>query len=88
VEAELQRIISLRRALTRRETQLDANSDDVRILRRRLRRDADAGEAPKWQQQITDLRDEMERLEAEVAGLHDQVEKRIGGLNDTDLTYL
>jgi chromosome segregation ATPase len=88
VEAELQRIISLRRALDRREAQLDADTDSVRILRRRLRRDADAGEVPQWQQQIADLREEIERLEAEVAGLHDQVEKRIGTLDDTDLTYL
>lgn len=91
VEAELQRIISLRKAIARKEADLD----QIQVMVAKLRHDAK--NAPNLGstygkggrlEQIRDYQQETEDLEAEVTGLHDEIAKRITALSDTDVAYL
>ena len=91
VEAELQRIISLRKAIARKEADLGQIQAMVAKLRDSARQnpntDTTCGEGGRLDQ-IRDYQRETEDLEAGVAGLHDEIAKRITALSDTDIAYL
>ena len=88
VEAELQRIISLRKAIARKEDLAARNHDQIAALRETV------AKHPTWsghldrQEQIVTLLEETGDLDAEVTGLHDEIAKRITALSDTDIAYL
>jgi hypothetical protein len=88
IEAELQRITSLRKVIARREDLLDADHRQITDLRDTVSRH------PTWdgtlgrRQQITGLLDETHALEAEIVKLHDEIAERIARLSDTDVAWL
>lgn len=88
IEAELQRVISLRRAVARKETLLDKDHRDIGVMRRKLRHDGASGSAPMWAAHAEELQSEAAGLEAEIAKLHDEIAERISRLDDSDLAWL
>ena len=88
IETELQRILSLRKAIARKEALLDGDQAQLATLR------ATVAKHPTWdghylrQRQIETLLAEIAPLEAEVAKLHDEIAERVGRIDDADLTYL
>lgn len=88
IEAELQRIISLRKAVTRKEELLARDHQQIAGMRERLSRRPTWDAAKPVKQQIADLLEETQTLELQVAQLHDDIADRIGKLDDTDLAWL
>ena len=88
VEVELQRIISLRKVIARKEDLLARDHEQIDALRHTTTRH------PTWdghgdrKRQIQALLDETQVLDAEVAKLHDDIAARVSILADTDLAYL
>ena len=88
IESELQRIISLRDAIARKEDLAAANHQQVTALR------GTVAKHPAWvstrqrQEQIDTLLNETDDLDDEITELHDEIAKRITALSDTDLAYL
>ena len=88
IEAELQRILSLQKAILRKDELLAADHQQIADLRHTVTRH------PTWdgdlsrRERIAELLAEADDLEAEVAKLHDDIAARISALSDTDLAYL
>jgi hypothetical protein len=87
-EAELQRIISLQKAICRKEEQLGKDQDDIDHLRRAVRKNPGSDYTRRRHYQIADLQKEMAGLEKEITSLHDQIAERLGALNENDASYL
>jgi len=87
-EIRLQRILSLRLAIARKEALLASDQEQLTALRRTVT------QHPNWdghdlrQGQIGILLAEIASLEAEVPKLHDDIAASAGGLDDVDLSYL
>lgn len=88
IEAEMQRIISLRRAIARKETQLDENDNNLRRICKEMRINSGSAHNPERAAEADNIRSDSASLEAEVAKLHDEIAERIGRLEDTDLAWL
>jgi hypothetical protein len=88
VESELQRILSLRRAIGRKESLIRQDAEDLRKIRTVIRRyaGADFNRARKADADV--LVGEMASLEAEVTKLHDEIAARVSTLHDSDLAWL
>jgi Mg2+ and Co2+ transporter CorA len=78
IEAELQRIISLRKAVTRKEELLASDHEQIAGMRERVSR------RPTWDaaQPVT------QTLELQITQLHDDIAARIAKLDDADLAWL
>lgn len=87
-EAELRRIDSLYAAVRRREVRADQNTGEVRILRRKFRRDASSNSADSWLRQASALDAENERLESEISSLHQEASAAIAALDVNDRAFL
>ena len=88
VEAELQRILSLRAVIARKEALLASDHVQVTDLRRKVFLHPNWDDAPAWRTMIAALQEEAEQVEAEVAKLHDEIATRIGKIDDSDLAWL
>lgn len=88
VEVELQRIISLRKVIARKEDLLASDHKQLDALRDTVTRHPTWDGHTRRQQQIRTLLDETQVLDAEVAKLHDDIAARVSVLTDTDLAYL
>lgn len=87
-EIRLQRIVSLRLAVARKEALLAEDQEQLAGLRQTVARHPNWDGHGKRQQQITTLPGEIGMLEEAVAGLHDDIAARAEGLSDVDLAYL
>jgi hypothetical protein len=88
IEAELQRIISLRRAVERKEALLGHDAEDLRKIREVMRRNAGSEFNPGRKIDTDVLIAEMAALEAEVVKLHDEIAARMSAIHDSDLAWL
>jgi hypothetical protein len=88
IEAELQRIISLRKTVARKEELLAGDHLQITRMRERLSRRPTWDAATPVRQQIDGLLAETQTLEREVTQLHDDIAGRIAKLDDTDLAWL
>lgn len=100
VEAELQRIISLRATAARKETLAGQYQSEIGTLHDQLREVSRknmngslcggglTANVQPLERRVAGLQGEMRKLEAEVGQVHDEIGKRIEQLNDTDLAYL
>ena len=88
IEVQLQRILSLRLAVARKEALLASDQQQLRGLREKV------ADHPTWDghherlTQIQVLLDEMAGLEADVAQLHDDIAAHADKLSQIDLSYL
>ena len=87
-EAELQRIISLRRAVTRKEAQLDANDGNLKSIRNTMRANSGSAYNTSRAREADALQRESAQLGAEVIKLHDEIAERVGRIDDADLAWL
>lgn len=87
-EIRLQRIVSLRLAIARKEALLAADQEQLAGLRQTVARHPNWDGSFDRQHQITTLLGEISELEEAVAGLHDEIAARAEGLSDVDLAYL
>jgi len=87
IEAEFQRIDSLRRDVARKETELDAAPAEIGRLRRKA-----VFEGGHTGKMCTTQADALERrlpeLTTQIQGLHDQITKAIEPFDDDDLLFL
>src|ERR1035441_375282 len=83
IEAEFQRIISLRRAVKRLEAELDTAHHEIP----RLRRKRGVGAIPA-REQAQALQGRLPELDAESRGLHEEIAKAIASFDDDDLLFL
>lgn len=88
VEAELQRVMSLQRAIGRAERRIE----DIRVLRlsleKRAERRYDSGSAATGDdlaRQSASLREERDALEAQLPAMHDEIAKCLAELGDDAL---
>jgi len=99
IEAELQRIISLRGSAARKEAQIGQYGAEVAKLHDQLRTASSksmtgnlygglTANVQPLERRVAALQGEMRKLEAEVGQVHDEIGKRIEQLHDTDLAYL
>jgi Mg2+ and Co2+ transporter CorA len=88
IEAELQRIISLRKAVTRKEELLASDHEQIAGMRERVSRRPTWDAAQPVKQQIADLLAETQTLELQITQLHDDIAARIAKLDDADLAWL
>jgi predicted nucleic acid-binding Zn-ribbon protein len=88
VEAEFQRILSLRKAVARKEEQLSQNQANIAHIRNMTTRHPGYDGHALRLRQIEALQREIPGLEAEVVRLHDEIAERIAAITDTDLAYL
>src|SRR5262249_16355033 len=87
-EAELQRIISLQNAITRKEAALDGDHADLRKLDRTIARHPTWDGHNKRIKQAQAIRDRIGGLEQEISPLRADIAKRTAALSDTALAYL
>jgi hypothetical protein len=89
IEAEFQRIVSLRRAIARAEAELDAAQTEIPRLRRRARREgwSDVGRIGA-QEQADALEARVPELDAKIRDLHDPIAKAVEPFSDDDLLFL
>jgi chromosome segregation ATPase len=99
IEAELQRIISLRSTAARKESLIGGYGAEIGRLHDQLRtasrKNMDdnlyggfRANIEPIERRIASIQGEIRKLEAEVGQVHDEIGKRIELLNDTDLAYL
>lgn len=88
VEAELQRIISLRTAIARKEDLAARNHEQITALRQMVAKHPTWDGLKERKTQIAALLAETDGLDRDVTGLHDEIAKRIAALSDTDVAYL
>jgi hypothetical protein len=99
IEAELQRIISLRSTAARKESLIGEYGAEIGRLHDQLRaasrKNMDnnlyggfLANIDPLERRVASLQGEMRKLEAEVGQVHDEIGKRIELLSDTDLAYL
>jgi adenosyl cobinamide kinase/adenosyl cobinamide phosphate guanylyltransferase len=87
-EAELQRIISLRLSVARKEGLIERDLLEIDKLRTTYRQKANWSSSERWRQQADELSAEVQRLEAEVVAAHEEIGKRIDELSPADRSYL
>jgi hypothetical protein len=88
IEAELQRVISLRKAVARKEAQLDANDRNLRRVRATMRANSGSENNGRRADEADAIRQDSAGLEAEIMALHDEIAARIGKMDDADLAWL
>lgn len=100
VEARLQAIMALRRSAARTESQIEAYRCEIGELHDQLRESADDVShkylslkeyeriAGSIEARITGLQEEIRKLEPEVPAAHDEIARRMDGLDDIQLSYL
>jgi hypothetical protein len=88
IEAEFQRIDSLRRDVARKETELDAAQLEIPRLRRKGGKNWDPDKAKVARRQADALEARLPVLAAEITELHDQIAKAIEPFDDDDLLFL
>jgi predicted nucleic acid-binding Zn-ribbon protein len=88
VEAELQRIVTLRRAVSRQERLIEQNLQQIDALRDKARNNAAYIAGENAERMAKALVKENSGLETEISNLHDRIDERIAKLTDTDLAYL
>jgi hypothetical protein len=88
IEAEFQRIISLRRAAERLEAELDTAHHEIPRLRRKGGRDAGSVGAIVAREQAEALQGRLPELDAEIRGIHEEIAKAIASFDDDDLLFL
>jgi uncharacterized small protein (DUF1192 family) len=100
IEAELQRIISLRATVARKESLIGQYQTEIDKLHAQLRTVSDRNmhgtlyggglkaHVLPLEQRVGSLQGEMRNLETEVGQVHDEIGKHIAELNDADLAYL
>jgi uncharacterized coiled-coil DUF342 family protein len=88
VEAELQRILSLRKAITRKEDLAGRNHQQITALRQTVAKHPTWDGTRQRHEQIDALLNETDDLDGEITELHDEIAKRITALSDTDVAYL
>jgi len=88
VETKLQRIITLQRAVARKEALLDQDQRDIASLRSKVLRQPGSWHLRDWQAHIAALEEEMNGLEEEIRQLHDEIGERVAALDAMDVAYL
>jgi hypothetical protein len=88
IEAEFQRILSLRRAAERLEEELDAAYREIPRLHRKGGRDTGSIGARVARDQEQQLRSSLPELEAKIRALHEEIAKAIDPFDDDDLLFL
>lgn len=88
VETELQRIISLRKVIARKEDLLAEDQQRISALRRAMVSNAGYDGNKDRQAQVRLLLEETQTLDTEIARLHDDIAARVDALTDTDLAWL
>jgi hypothetical protein len=88
IEAELQRIISLRKVIARKEAQLEQNAEGIERIRNVMRGNSGSAWNSPRAREADALQRESAQLEAEVTKLHDEIAERIAARDDTDLAWL
>ena len=90
VEAQLQRILSLRKLVALKEELAARDYREIRQLRRKFRKriiiDSDAAQA--CLKQADALKQEVQVLADEIARAHDEIAALARELNETDLAWL
>lgn len=88
VEAELQRILALQRAVGRQEQLIEQNLDEIRALRVRARTTGYRTDGREFEKLARGLVAENAEVEAAIGDLHNQIDERVTKLTETDLAYL
>jgi predicted phage-related endonuclease len=88
LETELQRILSMRAAIARKEAALKDIQETVKYLRYDARFDPKSAGTVQRFKQIERYRRETRELEREISRLHEEIEKRCAALDVVDLAYL
>jgi hypothetical protein len=84
----LQRIVTLRRAVSRQERLIEQNLQQIDALRDKARNNAAYIAGENAERMAKALVKENSGLETEISNLHDRIDERIAKLTDTDLAYL
>lgn len=87
-EAILQRIMSLRAAVARKEALAAADQAAVLKLRRRISRRTASLSAPDWRRQAERLLAEIKTLDGEIAAAHEEIGQWMDKVDDLDLAWL
>jgi chromosome segregation ATPase len=100
IEAELQRILSLRATAARKESQVGQYQNEIAKLHDQLRAISHknmtgnlyggglTANTQPVERRVAGLQGEIRKLETEVSQVHDEIGKRVEQLSDTDLAYL
>jgi hypothetical protein len=88
IEVQLQRILSLRLAIGRKEDLLASDQQQLSSLREKVTDHPNWDGHTKRLAQIQVLRDEMAGLEDDIVRLHDEIAAHAGKLSQVDLSYL
>ena len=88
IEAELQRILSLRLMISGKEALIVRDHEQVASLRARLARHPHWNAASYQREQVDRLLEEIGGIEAEILTLHDEIKARLDLISDVDLTAL
>ena len=88
IEAEFQRIVSLRRDIARKEAELDYAHAKIRELRELAARHPSYGSAKPATKQADAMEARLPVLASEITELHDQIAKAIEPFDDEDLLFL
>lgn len=88
IEAEFQRIVSLRRDVARKEAELDTAQREIPRLRKKGGHDAATRTAMVAREQADALEARLPVLATEIQELHDQIAKAIEPFADDDLLFL
>lgn len=88
IEAKLQRILSLRKMVADKEALVGQDHQQVTSLRAKIEAHPNWDRASYQREQIERLLDEIGEMEAEIRNLHDEIETRLAGIDDMDLTAL
>lgn len=88
IEAQLQRILSIRAMIADKEALAAQTRTQIQDLQEKLARHPQWSRARYQQDQIERLLEATDALEAEILELHDQIEARLGEISDVDLTAL
>ena len=87
IEAELQAIVTARRAVARQEEQIALNLREIRRLRGKARENAGYYSGQESERMAGRVKENAE-MEAGIGGFHDEISKRMATLSDSDIAYL
>ena len=88
IEAQLQRILSIRTMITGKEALVARDRDEIARMRATMAKHPNREGHHRRREQIEALQAEIADAEAEVLKLHDDIEARLGEIADADLTAL
>jgi hypothetical protein len=88
IEAQLQRILSIRRMIAGKHELIDQDREQIASLRAKVEKHPQFDRAKYQREQIGALLGEVGKTEAEILKLHDEIGARLDEISDADLTAL